>query len=493
MQVLIRSLIAAFRNLLVARVDPALLARDLAPEDASARATRGARRVASRRSCARCECSPKRCRWRAPAATRASSWRPRCCASSSPPRIRRLDGARRARRGARRSVSGPAAPRRPGKRRPSRRAPVAASRPAAATSPPPQAASAASARAPRRRRGLSLQKVRAAWQSIRSKVESERQPLRAPLSRAGDRSVDGNAVVLKLRERRRAPTSLREHVELIEAAIADVSGVPLKVTLRVERNRERKARRRRRRIRDGRRREPDDPDALFNYANERIRRTMNQAQLMAQVKKMQAEMTKAQEELANTVVTGSAAGGAVTRRGDVRSAREEREDRQGSGRSRRRRDARRSGRRRGQRRAGESERSVAEAHGLGDRRHAHSRLDVDAVVPSSGSVAGPVAALINEFSKLPTVGPKTAARLVFLFAQPPAQRSADAGRSDPRGQRPRALLLDLLFAHRRRPVRDLHRRAARRAQSSASSPKRRTSTRSSAPARSRAAITCSAA
>lgn len=39
---------------------------------------------------------------------------------------------------------------------------------------------------------------------------------------------------------------------------------------------------------------------------------MNQAHLMAQVKKMQAEMTKAQEELANTIVTGSAAGGAVT-------------------------------------------------------------------------------------------------------------------------------------------------------------------------------------
>ncbi|HEY1977057.1 MAG TPA: YbaB/EbfC family nucleoid-associated protein [Candidatus Baltobacteraceae bacterium] len=39
---------------------------------------------------------------------------------------------------------------------------------------------------------------------------------------------------------------------------------------------------------------------------------MNQAQLMAQVKKMQAEMTKAQDELANTVVTGVAAGGAVS-------------------------------------------------------------------------------------------------------------------------------------------------------------------------------------
>jgi DNA-binding YbaB/EbfC family protein len=39
---------------------------------------------------------------------------------------------------------------------------------------------------------------------------------------------------------------------------------------------------------------------------------MNQAQLMAQVKKMQAEMAKAQEELATTVVSGSAGGGLVT-------------------------------------------------------------------------------------------------------------------------------------------------------------------------------------
>jgi DNA-binding YbaB/EbfC family protein len=39
---------------------------------------------------------------------------------------------------------------------------------------------------------------------------------------------------------------------------------------------------------------------------------MNQAHLLAQVKKMQTEMQKAQDELANTVVTGSAAGGAVT-------------------------------------------------------------------------------------------------------------------------------------------------------------------------------------
>ena len=39
---------------------------------------------------------------------------------------------------------------------------------------------------------------------------------------------------------------------------------------------------------------------------------MNQAQMMQQVRKMQAEMLKAQEEIAATVMTGSAGGGIVT-------------------------------------------------------------------------------------------------------------------------------------------------------------------------------------
>lgn len=38
---------------------------------------------------------------------------------------------------------------------------------------------------------------------------------------------------------------------------------------------------------------------------------MNQAQMMAQVRKMQAEMAKAQDELAATIVSGSAGGDAV--------------------------------------------------------------------------------------------------------------------------------------------------------------------------------------
>jgi recombination protein RecR len=46
-------------------------------------------------------------------------------------------------------------------------------------------------------------------------------------------------------------------------------------------------------------------------------------------------------------------------------------------------------------------------------------------VRSSSGIAGPVAALINEFSKLPTIGPKTAARLVFyLLNRPRAEAEA---------------------------------------------------------------------
>ena len=47
----------------------------------------------------------------------------------------------------------------------------------------------------------------------------------------------------------------------------------------------------------------------------------------------------------------------------------------------------------------------------------------------ANGVAGPVAALINEFSKLPTIGPKTPARLVFHLLNKPradAESLADA-------------------------------------------------------------------
>ena len=111
-------------------------------------------------------------------------------------------------------------------------------------------------------------------------------------------SLESNAIVLKLPNSWSADT-LRDHAALLEAAIADVLGVPLKIVLRVgsaqaapaaaSQERSRRAVRLRERT-------------LSDNAEDRYR-TMNQAQLLAQMKKMQAEMARAQEELANTIVT----------------------------------------------------------------------------------------------------------------------------------------------------------------------------------------------
>ncbi len=167
---------------------------------------------------------------------------------------------------------------------------------------------------------------------------------------------------------------------------------------------------------------------------------------MAQFKKMQAEMQKAQEELANTIVTGSAAGGAVT----VEVSCDQRVKRVTIGKEAvdpddvetledlvavAVNDA-----------LSKASRDFAETNGFGDRRHAHPRVDVT-------SVASPIAALINELSKLPTIGPKTAARLVFHLLNRPrheAQSLAEAILAVKDNVR---LLFGLLFARGERSVR----------------------------------------
>ncbi len=117
---------------------------------------------------------------------------------------------------------------------------------------------------------ISVQKVRAAWQSIRGKVEGERPPLRIPLAGTVVEAVEGNAVILKLPDTASADM-LRDHTKMIEAAIADVLGRPLKVTLRVEGNAARSKGEPRPAAAPAPAVETDDADALFNYASERIR------------------------------------------------------------------------------------------------------------------------------------------------------------------------------------------------------------------------------
>ncbi|MDQ2992743.1 MAG: DNA polymerase III subunit gamma/tau [Candidatus Eremiobacteraeota bacterium] len=274
MGVLIRAVIAEFRNLLVARVDPALLARDLAPEDA-ARAAQSAGDV------------PQATIVRAlrllsdSAALARSSGNPRLELESALLRFilaagdPTLDGL--AARVAALEGGAPVAPAR-----------VASARVAPAPAPPPEpepperdVATNVEADSPEHAPAVSaliagesptLQKVKAAWQSVRAKVESERQPLRMPLARAVLDSLDGNVLTVTL------PTMfveiLRPHTALLEGAIAEVLGASLTVRLAAEVASKPAANPRGKGDAPAPRlpaTDADDPDALFNYANERIR------------------------------------------------------------------------------------------------------------------------------------------------------------------------------------------------------------------------------
>ncbi|HUA08691.1 MAG TPA: DNA polymerase III subunit gamma/tau [Candidatus Acidoferrales bacterium] len=239
MVVLTRALIADFRNLLVARIDPELLARDLAPEDAERareRAdgvaqpaiVRALRVLADAASLARTGANPRleletallRLMLEEPAGSVIPSVAP-------PPVIPSVAAKPRSRGTA--EEKGGAAP------------------------VPPSSAP------------VTLQKLRSAWQSIRTKVETERPPLRAPLSGAMVDAIDGNAVVLKLRSPFEADI-LKEHAKLLESAIADVTGAELKVRFEAGAPAQAPAA-----AAESPPNEEDTADELFGYANERIK------------------------------------------------------------------------------------------------------------------------------------------------------------------------------------------------------------------------------
>ncbi len=237
--VLIRSLITAFRNLLVARIDPGLLARDLAAEDAERAAVQAAaisqamlvRALRSFSDALALARSGGNARLELETALLRFIFTP------EDPTLDAL-ATRVAALEERRATAPSAPPARPA------RAAAPASKPAKRNDPPE----------------LSVQRIRAAWQSIRGKVEGERQSLRAPLSRAAIEGIEHNALVLKLPDAWSAD-ALRDHAKIIEAAIADVLGVTLQVRLRVDGNA----------ARAKGSTAADEADALFDYANERIR------------------------------------------------------------------------------------------------------------------------------------------------------------------------------------------------------------------------------
>ncbi|HET7813107.1 MAG TPA: DNA polymerase III subunit gamma/tau [Candidatus Baltobacteraceae bacterium] len=271
MQVLVRSLIAEFRHLLVARIDPELLGRDLAAQDAQAAAAR-AKQITQAQIIRALRLLTEAL------ATARSSGHPRLELESAMLRYvlaaedPTLDAIN-----ARLSALEEGAPA-PAPAPKISAAPPPAPEPepveAAAPAPPPPAAASAPAAAPapapkpvRSNEPLTIQKVRAAWQSIRTNIESEKQSLRVQLARAVPDAIDGNALVIKLPSSFMAET-LRDHTKLVEKAISDVLGTELKATFKVEGTP---------RAAKGAQAEPaaaasnDDPDELFTYLNERIK------------------------------------------------------------------------------------------------------------------------------------------------------------------------------------------------------------------------------
>ena len=120
-----------------------------------------------------------------------------------------------------------------------------------------------------------LQQVRGAWQSIRTRVENERASasLATQLKRAVVSAVDAKAVTVTLADPLLADM-LRGKASYVERAIADVLGVPLSLRVVVEREA---------RLRSAHRGEPgprgdgapppaDSDLALLDYASERIDR-----------------------------------------------------------------------------------------------------------------------------------------------------------------------------------------------------------------------------
>jgi DNA polymerase-3 subunit gamma/tau len=228
MQGFIRNALAEFRNLLVARIEPELLSRDLSSSDAQAtvalaaataqpRIVRALRLLADALAAGRVSGNPR---------LELETAVLRLIVQGEDPTLEAL-----ATRVTLLEQQGVPAPKpfstlaqAPSEARaPSQPAPPA---------PPVEAAPVPRAEAPAPPEPT-LQRVRSQWQSIRTRAEGERVPLRGPLSRATVEAVTADAVVVRLADEIAAGI-LRKDAAVVERAIKEVVGVPLRLQIRVE-------------------------------------------------------------------------------------------------------------------------------------------------------------------------------------------------------------------------------------------------------------------
>jgi DNA polymerase-3 subunit gamma/tau len=242
---LIRSTIAEFRHLLVARVNPELLSRDLAEDDArSARersaATPQARLVRALRLLAD---ALGAARGSGNARLELESAVLRFVLQGEDPTLDALAARLAALETGAPAVVPVATPPRH-EAPPARQEPSTAARP----EPPPRQAPPAEADRPETTRAepapaasgqpdvpvppkeLTLTKIRSLWQSIRMRAEGEKGSLRAGLSRATVASLDGDVLVLRVPDPP-AGEVLKRDVATVKKAVADVTGRNLEIRI----------------------------------------------------------------------------------------------------------------------------------------------------------------------------------------------------------------------------------------------------------------------
>jgi DNA polymerase-3 subunit gamma/tau len=235
---LIRSTIGEFRHLLVARINPELLSRDLSGDDAAAaleraRATpqsrliRGLRLLADALAAAR---GSGNARLEIETATL------RFILQQEDPSLDALAARVAALEATGGAPAGVVAPLPAGAAPPQRA--VAVPPPRAAAVPPPRAARAASeSPGPAAPVGdLSLHKIRSLWQNVRTRVSAAKISLSAPLSQATVHALDGDVLTLRVTDKTSAEI-LKKDIATLRSALDALLGRPLEIRISVDNGR----------------------------------------------------------------------------------------------------------------------------------------------------------------------------------------------------------------------------------------------------------------
>jgi DNA polymerase-3 subunit gamma/tau len=235
---LIRSTIGEFRHLLVARINPELLSRDLSGDDAAAaleraRATpqsrliRGLRLLADALAAAR---GSGNARLEIETATL------RFILQQEDPSLDALAARVAALEATGGAPAGAVAPMPAGAAPPPRAAAVPPLR--AAAVPPPRSARAASeSPGPAAPVGdLSLHKIRSLWQNVRTRVSAAKVSLSAPLSQATVHALEGDVLTLRVTDKTSAEI-LKKDIGTLRSALDALLGRPLEIRISVDNGR----------------------------------------------------------------------------------------------------------------------------------------------------------------------------------------------------------------------------------------------------------------